>query len=144
MPPLALIEPETGRCESILRNSLPSKSHPVIFSSSFFISGISLSGDSIIPLDSSVSGKAACMYAAKRASLASASSISLIPNSSFLSSSALSFNQKTSLASAMSATTGCSTFSFVISILPPRKNLEKIPLIILHYYALIIPFIIFF
>ena len=82
MPPLALIEPETGRWLSRFRKSLP-EIGPLMCSSAGFMRAISTKSDSMMPPDLEVSGKAAAIYGAKRSNLASASSMSAIVNGSF-------------------------------------------------------------
>ena len=59
MPPRALMEPEIGSSLSHLSSSLPSIGTPLCSSRAFFMRGISRSGDSRIPPETAVSGKAA-------------------------------------------------------------------------------------
>ena len=82
MPPRALTEPAMGSSLSRFKNSLP------VSPSFSFSLGVSVSGDSMIPPDASVSGKSFAMSGAKRLRRASASSISANVNGSFCSASA--------------------------------------------------------
>ena len=120
-PPRALTEPATAKSESRLTNSLPpSRSAPYFSRSSAFMAGISVSGDSMMPFVSAVSGKIFASSGAKRASRSEASLISSGPNvrPSFAPANGtfFGFTQQTSFALARSATTGACSIHFSISI----------------------------
>ena len=110
-PPLALTEPATARSESRFKNSLAEpKSAPYFSFSSAFMAGISVSGDSMMPPCSAVSGKIFASRGAKRCSLADASAISAGPKTSLSFASAkgifFGFSQQTSFAAARSCRRG--------------------------------------
>ena len=128
MPPRAFTEPATARWLSILRNRSPEILAPVASCSAFCMEGMGLSGDSMMPLVASVSGKHLRMKGAKRARRASASAMSSSETTNWHTASVISkgrylgLTQRVSFCSEISFRTGSCAISFAAYSLTAMEN----------------------